>query len=108
VYKHFFMSEQKKQTVDNELLTKGGQPSSKDQQYKIMVDRQQIPVEKECLTGREILTLAGKLPVERFQLNMRIKGGKVSKVGYEQTVCLSEPGLEKFMTIPLDQTEGGR
>ncbi|WP_202923788.1 multiubiquitin domain-containing protein [Pontibacter fetidus] len=75
-------------------------------QYHILVDRDNIKVEKECLTGREILTLAQKIPAERYQLNMKQKGGKVTKVGYDQTVCLSEPGIEKFLTLPLDQTEG--
>jgi hypothetical protein len=58
------------------------------------------------MTGREILILAGKTPPERFQLNQRFKGGRVVKVGYDQKVCFTEPGIERFMTIPLDQTEG--
>lgn len=76
--------------------------------YVIMIDRNTYKVEQGCMTGREILTLAVKTPVERFQLNVRYKGGKVSKVGYDQTICFSEPGIEKFMTLPLDQTEGGK
>lgn len=79
---------------------------SKDKYYNIVVDRQQFRVRQECMTGKEILILAGKNPPERFQLNQRFKGGKVVKVGYEQKVCFSDPGIEKFMTIPLDQTEG--
>lgn len=57
-------------------------------------------------TGEEILILAGKTPVNRFQLNQSSKGGKVIKILLTQTVCFTEPGIEKFMTIPLDQTEG--
>jgi hypothetical protein len=72
-----------------------------------MVDRQKYTVKQECLTGKEILLLAGKTPIQRFQLNQRFKGGKVVKVNYDQVVCFTEPGIEKFMTIPLDQTEGG-
>ena len=68
----------------------------------ILVDRTNIKVDKECLTGREILTLAGKLPVANFQLNVRRKGGKVTKLGYDETICLTEPGIEKFLTLPLD------
>jgi len=66
----------------------------------------QFKVRQECMTGKEILVLAGKNPPDRFQLNQRFKGGKVEKVGYEQKVCFNDPGIEKFMTIPLDQTEG--
>lgn len=92
--------------IDIELYAKEGKTVPHGHHYIIMVDRQKYTVEKECMTGREILTLAGKLPIERFQLNQRFKGGKVVKVGYEQEVCFTEPGVEKFMTIPLDQTEG--
>lgn len=80
--------------------------SKKEKPYSVMVDREKIDFDSECATGREILTRAKKLPVERFQLNVRLKGGKVEKVGYDTTFCFTNPGLEKFMTIPLDQTEG--
>jgi hypothetical protein len=86
---------------------KTGKPEEK-KHYNIMIDRSTYKIEQECMIGREILTLAGKTPTERFQLNVRFKGGKVSKVGYDQTICFSEPGIEKFMTLPLDQTEGGK
>jgi len=79
---------------------------SKDTFYIISIDRLQFKVRQECMTGKEILVLAGKNPPDRFQLNQRFKGGKVEKVGYEQKVCFNDPGIEKFMTIPLDQTEG--
>lgn len=94
--------------IDVEEYTKAGKPIPKGKQYIILVDRQKITVKEECMTGREILILAGKIPPERFQLNQRFKGGKVVKVGYEQKVCFTEPGIEKFMTLPLDQTEGGK
>ncbi len=80
-------------------------PSKKDD-YKVMVDRVLITFDVECATGKEILEKAGKVPFERFQLNQRLKGGRVEKVGFDQKVCFTDPGLEKFMTIPLDQTEG--
>jgi len=95
-----------KQEIDVEEYAKAGNPVPKGHLYIIMVDRQKLRAPKECMTGREILVLAGKTPPERFQLNERLRGGKVVRVGYDQTVCFTEPGIEKFMTIPLDQTEG--
>lgn len=94
--------------IDIEQYSKEGKVVPPGKKYQIIVDREKITVDKECMTGRDILTKAGKLPVERFQLNQRFKGGKVVKVAYDKTVCFTEPGIEKFMTIPLDQTEGGR
>ena len=94
--------------IDIEIYVKENREIPRGHHYLIMVDRLKYKVEKECLSGREILKLAGKIPSERFQLNQRYKGGKVVKIGYDQEVSFIEPGVEKFMTIPLDQTEGGR
>lgn len=102
------MDAQNKQEINVEQFAKEGKEVPKGQIYIITVDRQNFKVNEECMTGREILVLAGKTPPERFQLNQRLRGGKVSKVGYDQTACFTDPGVEKFMTIPLDQTEGGK
>ncbi|SHN32854.1 multiubiquitin domain-containing protein [Mucilaginibacter sp. OK098] len=92
--------------IDIELYVRENREIPRGHHYLIMVDRLKYKVEKECLTGHEILKLAGKTPPERFQLNQRYKGGKVTRIGYDQEVSFVEPGVEKFMTIPLDQTEG--
>jgi hypothetical protein len=92
--------------IDIAQYAKEGKEVPHGHHYKIMVDREEFTVKQECLTGREILILSGRTQPERFQLNQRFKGGKVVKVGYDQKVCFTEPGIEKFMTIPLDQTEG--
>ena len=102
------MDNEKKQPINVETFAKEGKVVPKGHHYIIMVDKQPIKVEEECMTGRAILTLAGKTPPERFQLNVRFKGGKVEKVGYDEVICFTKPGIEKFMTIPLDQTEGGK
>lgn len=93
--------------IDIEIYVKENREIPRGHHYLITVDRLKYKVETECLNGREILKLAGKTPPERFQLNQRYKGGKVVKIGYDQEVSFIEPGVEKFMTIPLDQTEGG-
>lgn len=92
--------------IDVEQFAKEGKAVPPGHHYIITVDRSKYTVKEECMTGREILALAGKNPPERFQLNQRLKGGKVVKVAYDQKVCFTDPGVEKFMTIPLDQTEG--
>lgn len=91
--------------IDVEAYAKAGKEVPKGKKYLIRVDRAFYKVDSECLTGKEILAVAGKEPVQRFQLNQRIKGA-ISKVAYDETVCFTKPGIERFMTIPLDQTEG--
>lgn len=91
--------------IDIEEFVKMNKPIPKKMRYKIRVDRQKYVTDQECLTGKEILILAGKEPYNRFQLNQRNKGS-VSKIDYDEKVDFTEHGVERFMTLPLDQTEG--
>ena len=92
--------------IDVEEFSKAGKTPPKEKRYRIKIDREVFVVDKECMTGRELLSLAGKNPPEKYQLNQRLTGGKVVNVGLDEKVCFTKPGLEKFMTLPLDQTEG--
>ncbi len=92
--------------IDVEKFSKDGNTPPKGKKYRIKIDREVFVVENECMTGRELLTLAGKNPPERYQLNMKLRGGKVEPISLDETVCFTKPGIEKFMTLPLDQTEG--
>lgn len=92
--------------IDLEVYAKEGKTPPAGKRYQIRVDNQKIIMDKSNPTGREILEKANKYPIERFQLNQRLKGGVVKKIEYNQVVDLTTPGIERFMTVPLDQTEG--
>jgi hypothetical protein len=92
--------------IDIEEYAKSGKEPPKGKKYLIKIDKALYKVEHECMLGKEILEVAGKIPVVRFQLNIKMKGGEVRKVNYDEKVCFTHPGTERFMTIPLDQTEG--
>lgn len=92
--------------IDLEAYAKAGRTPPPGRQYRIRVDKQQIVVTTSTITGREILRLAGKLPPERFRLDQKLVGGRTVKIELDQTVDLTAPGVERFMTLPLDQTEG--
>jgi len=92
--------------IDIEWCTLNDHTPPKGRKYRIKIDREKFVVNTECMTGREILILAGKTPIERFQLRQKFNGGKVVTIGYDIMVCLTERGIEKFKTLPLDQTEG--
>lgn len=91
--------------IDIEEFAKNNKPVPKGRRYKIRVDREKFVTKEECLTGKEILLLASKTPHTKYQLNQKIKG-TVKKVEYEEKVDFTTPGIERFMTLPLDQTEG--
>jgi len=92
--------------IDIEWCTLNDHNPPKGRKYRIIIDREKYVVDKEYDRRRELLILAGKNPPERFQLRQKYKGGKVVTIAYDQEVCFTEKGIEKFKTLPLDQTEG--
>jgi hypothetical protein len=97
---------QNMEIIDLEAYGKKGKPVPKGPKYRIKIDREVFVVENECMPGRELLALAGKNPPEKYQINVKLKGGKVEAVKLDEKICFTRPGIEKFMTLPLDQTEG--
>ena len=101
------MSEENtKEIIDLEEHTKSGKPVPKHKRYQIRIDREKFVVDVECMTGRELLKLASKVPIEKYQLNQILRGGEVKKIGYDESVCFTTPGIERFVTLPKDTTEG--
>lgn len=92
--------------IDIEWCAKCGHTPPKGRKYRILIDRQQYVVDKECMTGKEILSLTGETPPDRFQLRQKFKDGRVITIKNDQVVCFTEPGIEKFKTLACDQTEG--
>lgn len=98
--------DKEKNIIDIEAYFKEGKTPEKGQSYRIRVDKDNYVVESESLSGREILKLAGKTPIENYALRQKLKGGVVEKIAYDQIVDFTTPGIERFITIPLDQTDG--
>ncbi|MGH1362749.1 MAG: multiubiquitin domain-containing protein [Calditrichia bacterium] len=73
--------------------------------YRIRVDREKYVVRVECMTGREILELAGKKPADCYRLYQRVRGEKI-EVGYDEKVDFTKPGVERFITLPLEIKDG--
>jgi hypothetical protein len=92
--------------VDIEAHAKAGTKPPKAALYRIRVDKENLVVPGPMITGRAILEKAGKNPPERYRLDEKLRGGSTKKIELDDTIDLSEPGVERFMTLPLDQTEG--
>ena len=93
--------------VDLEDFAKGNKPvPPRCHGYRIRIDRQKYVVLVPCMTGRELLELAGKTPPERWMISQKLHGGEVKKIELDEKVDFRTPGIERFMTLPLDQTEG--
>lgn len=92
--------------IDVEEHGKLGKTVPENARYLIRVDKSQYVVDTNGISGRDILLLAKKTPPEQYRLDMKLHGGATRKVELTDVVDLATPGLERFMTLPLDQTEG--
>jgi len=99
-------TEQLVEEADLEQLAKAGQKPPRAKRYRIRIDDKHYTVEKPSITGRELLVLAGKNPPESFILAQKTRGGGVKTIGLNDIVDLTEPGIERFNTLPRQVQEG--
>lgn len=92
------------EVVDLQEYAKAGREVPRGRKYRFKVDRESYETQKESVTGREILVIAGKAP-ESHLLRQKI-GSRVEDVDPDEIVSLLKQGVERFMTIPKEVTEG--
>lgn len=93
--------------VDVEQYAKAGkQKPDTGARFKIRIDKTFYITPKRYVSGKELLELAHKNPPEIFRIDMIVHGGRPKKIELEDKVDLAEPGVERFITMPLDPTEG--
>ena len=90
---------------DLEVCCKEGRPARCVRRYRIRIDRERHVVKVTCMNGQQLLELAGKCDVRRWKIFQKLKG-QMKEIGLDGDVCFTTPGVEKFKTLPLDQTEG--
>lgn len=93
--------------IDIEEYAKAGRKPPKAKRYQIRIDKQKFVVNVPAMTGRELLNLAGKTPATNYMVSQKMHGGEARKIGYDEKTDFTQPGVERFMTLPLDQTDGG-
>lgn len=96
---------QGKEVIDIEAYAREGKAVPQGLEYKIKVDKTHYTVPAATMKGRDILILAGKNPPERYILQQKIKD-QIKRIGLDEEVDFTAPGVERFMTIPNEVTEG--
>jgi len=73
--------------------------------YIIRINKTKYTVEQRILSGTALLALAGKDPNQN-KLYQKLHGGQLKEIAPHDEVDLSTPGIERFQTVPLNETEG--
>ncbi len=94
------------EVVDLEEYAQAGRKPPRARRYRIKIDKTKYEVEQSSMTGRELLVLAEKNPPERYMISQKPRGGQPKQIQLDESVDFTTPGIEKFLTLPLDQTEG--
>lgn len=84
----------------------GGGGGPKPATYKVQIDKEVFTISDPKPTARDLLKLARKTPPEGYALYVKRKGGQPVRLQLDERVDLTDPGIERFVTLPLDQTEG--
>ena len=92
--------------VEIEVYGKQNVRPPKAKRYVIRIDKVKHTVHVPHMTGRQLLELAGKMPPEKYSISQKLHGGQVKTIGLDEVADFTCPGVERFMTLPLDQTEG--
>ena len=92
--------------VDLEEYAQANRKPPRARHYRIRIDKKKYEVDVPGMTGRELLTLAGKVPPSNYMVTQKLIGGQTRKIELDQRADFTTPGVERFMTLPLDQTEG--
>ncbi len=98
------MTKPTEDVIEIEAYAKEGRPVPAAASYRIRIDKDRYTVTSSTTTGRALLELAKKDPT-KYGIYQHMRG-RSSRVALDATVDLTAPGLERFSTLPLDQTEG--
>lgn len=99
-------NENENEIVDLEECAKHDRKPPKAKRYRIRINKKKFVVEVPQMTGRQLLNLAGKTPPERFKIHEKVRGGRPVEIGLNEYADFTKRGVERFRTLPLDQTEG--
>ena len=81
-------------------------PHDLRREFKVQVDKDIVEIPTSHPTGRELLEFSGKKPAEHYAIYLKVKGGQPKRIGLDEKIDLGQTGVERFVTLPLDQTEG--
>ena len=84
---------------DLELCAKEGRKPRCLRRFRIRIDHNYYIARVSHMTGYQLLELAGKCHPERWQIFQKIRGKEIA-IDLDEKVDFTEPGIERFTTVP--------
>ena len=91
--------------IDVEAFSREGKPVPPGKRYRIRVDKEHFEVDSAQLTGAQILALVNKT-ADKYNLYLHLRGGQTKGIAANDSVDLTQPGVERFTTMKIENTEG--
>lgn len=92
--------------IEIEEYGKANKEVPKASNYLLRIDKSKYKTSDVFITGRQLLEMALKTPIEQYKLFQKLHGGQRKEIKHDETVDLSMKGIERFQTVPLCETEG--
>lgn len=80
------------------MISENARPGGPGKTYDIQVNNTIYQFSVPKVTGQQILEKAKLLPPECYSLYRKLKGCDFEKISLDETVDLSDPGIERFIT----------
>lgn len=93
------------EVIDLAEYSAQGKVPPKEQRYRLLLDKRPHVSDLGQLTGAQILAL-GNLDPSQFDLFQAMRGGQRVPIPSNQTVDLTEPGIERFFTMKNEHSNG--
>jgi hypothetical protein len=93
------------EVFDIEEYATAGKHIPKEKHYRIRIDKEKFVVRHGSITGREILALVAKTP-DKYNLYQHFHRAQTKVVQHDEHVDLTSPGVERFSTMKIENTEG--
>jgi len=91
-------TEREDEAIDLEQAAREGRKPPRGRRYRVRVDDEKHLIENDMVTGRQILEIAGREPVEDYVLILRLWDEDNEIIDPNDEVNLARRGIERFVT----------
>jgi hypothetical protein len=91
-------AQDREEAIDLEKAARDGRKPPRGRTYRVRIDDVKHQIDEDVVTGRELLELAGRTPVDDYILILRVWGETNEVVGADDEVNLARRGIERFVT----------